>query len=191
LLVNSIINFFEENNASNDIAAFMPHLASKTKVYQHILIWSSNDVALFLATRSETSLRPKLCGQVFWFMWWIISTWWRFSYFESDSVSSKSIYLLPHHGSETYFIIYYQVLCDGRWSKQDVVILVPRDVINIKVGDIWSSLLMFTFLKEILWKSTKCYTTIFNELKTFKMEHFCLCVQLSSWIMFNKLRWWN
>jgi H+-transporting ATPase len=38
LLVNSIVSFFEENNASNDIAAFMAHLAPKSKVYQHILI---------------------------------------------------------------------------------------------------------------------------------------------------------
>ncbi len=136
LLVNSIVSFFEENNASNDIAAFMAHLAPKSKVYQHILIWSSNDVAPFLVACLKTSLGPKLCGQVFWFMWWIISTWWRFSCFENDSVSSRSSYLLPHHGSETYFIIYYQVLRDGRWSKQDVVILVLRDVINIKLGDI-------------------------------------------------------
>ncbi len=85
LLVNSTTSFLEENNASNDVATLMAHLAPKTKDCQHILIWSSNDVAPFV-TCPKTSLGPKLCGQVFWFMWWIISTWWRFSCFKSNSV---------------------------------------------------------------------------------------------------------
>ncbi len=38
LLVNSTISFLEENNANNDVAALMAHLAPKTKVCQHILI---------------------------------------------------------------------------------------------------------------------------------------------------------
>jgi H+-transporting ATPase len=55
---------------------------------------------------------------------------------KSDSVSSKSSSLLPHHGSETYSSLCCQVLRDGKWSEQDAVILVPGDVISIKLGDI-------------------------------------------------------
>jgi len=51
-------------------------------------------------------------------------------------VSSKSSSLLPHHGSETYSTLCSQVLRDGKWSEQDAVILVPGDVISIKLGDI-------------------------------------------------------
>ena len=30
----------------------------------------------------------------------------------------------------------WQVLRDGRWSEEDASILVPGDIINIKLGDI-------------------------------------------------------
>ncbi|XP_028115873.1 plasma membrane ATPase 3-like [Camellia sinensis] len=29
-----------------------------------------------------------------------------------------------------------KVLCDGKWSGEDVVVLIPGDVVNIKLGDI-------------------------------------------------------
>jgi hypothetical protein len=44
---------------------FMAHLAPKTKVCQHILIWSSNDVVISLVARPKTSIGPKLCGNFF------------------------------------------------------------------------------------------------------------------------------
>ncbi len=134
LLVNCTVSFLEENNASN--VAFMAHFTPKTKVFQHILIWSLNDVVISPATCPETSLGPKLFGQVLWLMWWIVSIWWRFSCFESDSVSSKSSYVLPQHGNETYYILCCHVFCDGKWSEQDVMILVLGDVISVKLGDI-------------------------------------------------------
>jgi magnesium-transporting ATPase (P-type) len=136
LLVNSTISFLEKNNSSNVATTFMVHLTPKTKVCQHILIWSLNDVVISPTTCPNTSLGPKLCGQVLWLMWWIVSTWWRFSCFESDSVSSKSSYVLSHHGNENYSTLCCHVFYDGKWSEQDVVILVLGDVISIKLGDI-------------------------------------------------------
>lgn len=32
--------------------------------------------------------------------------------------------------------IYVQVLRDGRWNEQDAAVLVPGDIISIKLGDI-------------------------------------------------------
>lgn len=108
LVINSTISFIEENNAGNAAAALMARLAPKAKV----------------STLSFFCFISILPGCV------------------------DSIFLLVQFASERNFVflfpfivsflinVFVKVLRDGRWNEQDAAVLVPGDIISIKLGDI-------------------------------------------------------
>ncbi|KAL2929521.1 ATPase 6 plasma membrane-type, partial [Bienertia sinuspersici] len=52
------------------------------------------------------------------------------SYIEETNAGNATAALMARVASKS------KVLCDGRWSEQDAAILVPGDIISIKLGDI-------------------------------------------------------
>lgn len=71
----------------------------------------------------------------------------RFAYLHTYSLricffmqSNYLIFHLPQPGKFVFFIhrsnCFHQVLRDGKWSEEDASVLVPGDIISIKLGDI-------------------------------------------------------
>lgn len=55
--------------------------------------------------------------------------------FKFSCLPKNTLYLVAHFSS-TFYNCTYQVLRDGKWSEEDAAVLVPGDIISIKLGDI-------------------------------------------------------
>lgn len=106
LVINSTISFIEENNAGNAAAALMARLAPQAKV-SNFDSFSLIKCAFFL--------------------------YWCFKIFALERI--QLLFLFSSHIFISNFCV-VKVLRDGRWSELDAAVLVPGDIISIKLGDI-------------------------------------------------------
>ncbi|CAN4099349.1 unnamed protein product [Withania somnifera] len=114
LVINSTISFIEENNAGNAAAALMARLAPKAKVLE-----SSTIIYYSIAIRQHVKV-VKLHN------------------FDGDLSREKKNF--DGNYLKAVLIVcscrYMQVLRDGKWNEEDAAVLVPGDIISIKLGDI-------------------------------------------------------
>lgn len=132
LLINSTISFIEENNAGNAAAALMARLAPKAKVSDLRNFISFYIVCLCTNLNENPTPGKKKAN--------MIEGLSNFNKLKLTDCNEEYICFLFLETLNFQFFsslfIVLKVLRDGRWSEQDAAVLVPGDIVSIKLGDI-------------------------------------------------------